>query len=684
MTMKLFKYNQFLDLKPLNENVQKAKSYLKEFYLTGLAARELGFISEDMEYELKEGGRRVFLMKDFTPEQQQQIRNKIKGRGEFEGKGIRLSDEDVRKIESNPEFKLVRELKVEVKDSDGKVKGTYQLDRNNPNWVSNFTYFYFAENMSIEQLTDIYSKLIDYKDYLDKLPKKFDMAFIDESIPNENHPHSNGEDLSDELDKLKSYRQIGKIKETLPTHLKKAFDEASELQREELSVIAQGFLEFKPEEKRADVWKSFFGEMQEDRQPTLPDGKPNPNFGKMRYMSRLGLIKTLNDFIKSAKGHLQGSSSSGYTAFMEKVNKCNDKFGVKGATVVFNESGILVLKIHSYAANNFLNSYTGHCIADRGEGYWNSYIGETNVQYYVYNFNLSSSTDLLSTIGVTIRPDRTYQSGACQNARNIYIGDRFKQILKNWEKEYDISVDIYQDVLKPMSKEEIERIQKAKIAEREIVKKGLSIEQINKYVKEDGADINKDNAIALVHAVEENNLEKVQAILALGANPNLRSGDHAAIAKAKNLEMIKLLVSNGAELNSSVFDNIVSDISAVEYCLKAGLDPNFGNFYPLRMCAKGSYKNREDSGEAYFEIIKLLVKYGAKVSEPPRNVVLRWLSEFGRDNVLEYFKELGIDKGYTKADFQGALAWNLHSRKLNEQDKKRIEDYLKKRIEELE
>jgi hypothetical protein len=63
--MKLFKYNQFLGLNPINENVAKAKSYLKEFYLTEKAARELGFITEDMDYEKKEGERRVFLMKDF-------------------------------------------------------------------------------------------------------------------------------------------------------------------------------------------------------------------------------------------------------------------------------------------------------------------------------------------------------------------------------------------------------------------------------------------------------------------------------------------------------------------------------------------------------------------------------------------------------------------------------------------
>lgn len=680
--MKLFKYNQFLDLNPLNENVQKSKSYLKEFYLVGLAAKELGFITEEMEYELKEGARRVFLMKDFTPDQQQQIRNKIKGRGEFEGKGIKLTDVDVRKIESNPDFKKVRELKVEIKDSEGKVKSTYQLDRNNPNWISNFVYFYFAENMSMEQLISIYERLIDYKDYLDKLPKKFDLNFIDESIPNEDHNHTNGEDLSDELDKLKGWRQLAKIKETLPTHLKKALEEASELQRDELVEIAAGFAEFEPADKREMVWKNFFGEVQEDRQPTLPGGKPNPNFGKMRYMSRLGLIKNLNDFIKSAKGHLQGSSSSGYTDRLEKINKTNDKFGVKGAQIVFNEGGIMVVDVLSYAANNFLNSHCSHCIVDRGQGYWDSYVGESNKQYYVYNFNLPNTNPLWS-IGVTIRPDRTWQSGACQNVRNSYVGGEFKSILKGWQKEYNLDVDILNDVLNPISKEELDRRQRQKIADREIVKKGLTTEQILKLVKEDGADINRDNGVALSNAVEENDVEKIQTILSLGGNPNLKSGLDAPISKAKSLEVIKILVSAGSSITNEVYNNIKNDIDAVEYCLKAGLDPNFNQSFPIRKACEGSYKSPSDVGEANLELFKLLIKYGAVLYDRGRNKFLKWASEYGRVEIMKYVDEIGLSKDFTSDDYQGAIMWISHSKRLSPELKEKTDKYLKSKYEEL-
>jgi tRNA G37 N-methylase Trm5 len=46
----------------------------------------------------------------------------------------------------------------------------------------------------------------------------------------------------------------------------------------------------------------------------------------------------------------------------------------------------------------------------------------------------------------------------------------------------------------------------------------LTIEQILKYVKEDGADINKDSCKALENAVEENDVEKAKVILELGGS----------------------------------------------------------------------------------------------------------------------------------------------------------------------
>ena len=661
--MKLFRYNQFLGLNPINENVAKAKSYLKEFYLVGIAAKQLGFITEDMEWDIKEGRKRVFTMKDFTPEQQSKITNKIKGRGEYEGKGIRLNDDEVRKIESSPEFKLVREITVEKKNDEGKVVKAYQLDRDNAGWVSHFTWFYFVDNQSKEQLQSLYERLIDYKDLLDKLPRKFDANFIDETIPNPEHNHTNAEDLSDELDKLKKFRQLAKVKASLPSHLKKALEEASELQLEEMYEIAQGFDEFQPEDKKELVWKGFFGEMQKDTLPTLPNGQPNPNFGKVRHMSRLGLIRTLNDFIKSAKGHLKGSATSGYASWLEKINKTSDKFGKMGANIVYNENGIMVVKVYSYAANNFLNQgVCSHCIVDRGSQYWDSYVGDRNAQYYVYNFNMPN-TNPNWAIGVTIKPDRTWSSGACQNKNNSYIGGEFKTILKNWQKEYSLDVDIYSDILNPITKEELEKVERAKTASREIVKKGLTIEQIKRYVTEDGADINKDNGRALINAIEEDDIEKVKYILELGGNPNLKKDADAAISNSKSLDMIKLLVSHGADMTGHVIKHIIDKPDALEYCLKAGLDPDFDRQRPFREVTKGSYKSKTELGESYLESFKLLIKYGANIYVGGKTMIIKWCSEYGRKDCIDYLYSTGVK--FTKAEIEDAITfWLQHSRRM--------------------
>ena len=675
--MRLFRYNQFTGIEPINENVAKAKSYLKEFYLVEKAARELKFITEDMDYEKKEGGRRVFLMKDFTPEQQQQIRNKIKGRGEFEGKALRVSDEEIRKIEQSEEFKSVRELKVEVKDAEGKVTKTYQLDRDNAGWVSHFTYFYYAENSSLEALTSIYERLIQYRDLLDKLPKKFDNNFIDETIPNAEHNHTNAEDLSDELDRLVKYKQLAKIKDRLLPHLKRELEKASERQMEDMFQIAAGFDEFQPEDKREAVWKNFFGEMAEDRQPTLPNGSANPNFGKMRYMSRLGLIKDLTDFIKSAKAHLAGSSISGYTDRVKKVNETNDKFGVRGAKIVFNENGIMVVRVYSYAANNFLNNHCSHCIVNRGDNYWDSYVGDMNAQYYVYNFNIPA-TNTVSTIGVTIKPERTYTSGACQDIRNNYVGGTFKTMLKNWEKEYDIKTDIYNEVLNPLSKEELTKIQRQKLADREIVKKGLTIEQIKQLVTEDGANINKDSGKALLNAVEEDDEEKVKFILDLGASTTLKN----PMSAAKSFKVIKVLVDSGCPITNECFDACFDDLDALEFLLKNGMSPDLDSQRPLRKCMKGTWRSRENIGEAYYDQFKLFIKYGASLKNARGQfIMIKWASEYSRVEALEYLESIGVK--FPKADYLDAIRWLVHSNKMSEQDRQKITDYLQKKADEI-
>ena len=658
--MKLFRYNQFKDLQPLNENIDKSKKFLKDQFIIKKIATDLKLIDSELDYQLRNGEKKGLSKNDFTPEQFNEIRMKMRD--------VRLTDEQVRNLERNEEFVKLRDL--------------FQP---NIGYLYNFVYMYFIEGVSYEEVERLYALLVEYKDLLDKLPKKFDINFIDESIPNPSNNHTNAEVLSDELDKLGDYRKVKKIIDTLPPKLKRSANSATELQMEQLIEIAVGFESIEGDDKKEIVWKTFFGEMLVDTYETTRDGKPNPNFGKLVWRSRLARFNNeenpLVEFIRAAKQHLDASGTEGYSDRVEKINKVNDLLGVKGCKVIYNVSGIMIVEVNSYPANKMLNAHCSHCIVN-SESYWNSYLGEYNIQYYIYNFNLSS-TNTRWTIGVTMKPDRTYSSGACQTVNNNYIGGEFKSLLKQWENEYSISDNLW-DILQPLSQDEIDRRKRAKDAERFIIKKTIPDSETGRertitaadlqgYVKEFGADINKDNGKALINAVEDNDAERVKMIFALGGTPNLQKGADSAIAKAKDIEMIKLLVINHAILTGDVFNNIVCDEDALEFCLKAGADANFNSNLPIRKVCKGTWRSLTEIGESYFAGYQMLLKYGVKTEEAGKNFVVKWAAEYGRMDIINDQMTKGCKTG-----FVDAFAWMGHTRKLpNEDLKKQVGQFLK-------
>ena len=658
--MKLFRYNQFKDLQPLNENIDKSKKFLKDQFIIKKIATDLKLIDSELDYQLRNGEKKGLSKNDFTPEQFNEIRMKMRD--------VRLTDEQVRNLERNEEFVKLRDL--------------FQP---NIGYLYNFVYMYFIEGISYEEVERLYALLVEYKDLLDKLPKKFDINFIDESIPNPSNNHTNAEVLSDELDKLGDYRKVKKIIDTLPPKLKRSANSATELQMEQLIEIAVGFESIEGDDKKEIVWKTFFGEMLVDTYETTRDGKPNPNFGKLVWRSRLARFNNeenpLVEFIRAAKQHLDASGTEGYSDRIEKINKVNDLLGVKGCKVIYNVSGIMIVEVNSYPANKMLNAHCSHCIVN-SESYWNSYLGEYNIQYYIYNFNLSS-TNTRWTIGVTMKPDRTYSSGACQTVNNNYIGGEFKSLLKQWENEYSISDSLF-DILQPLSQDEIDRRKRAKDAERFIIKKTIPDSETGRertitaadlqgYVKEFGADINKDNGKALINAVEDNDAERVKMIFALGGTPNLQKGADSAIAKAKDIEMIKLLVINHAILTGDVFNNIVCDEDALEFCLKAGADANFNSNLPIRKVCKGTWRSLTEIGESYFAGYQMLLKYGVKTEEAGKNFVVKWAAEYGRMDIINDQMTKGCKTG-----FVDAFAWMGHTRKLpNEDLKKQVGQFLK-------
>jgi hypothetical protein len=652
--MKLFKYNQFLGENPLNENLDKAKKFLKDTFLLTQAATGLGFVEGELKAQLDHKEKRSLSLRDFTPEQQSEIKLKLRE--------LRLKDEEVRTIERNPDFLKIREY----------------LGQKYIGWTYPFTYFYFVEMVSLGELftedDSLFNKLIDYSGLLDRLPKKFDANFIDPNIPN------NAEVLIDGLDSLEDYRKVKRVVDKLTPVLKKDYNEAPEMLKDQFAEIARGFdqLGGEDEAKKEKLWKSFFGEVRTIDSDQVIHGKAYKK-GDKRYFGPLNRYANLREFIKAAQGFLKSSENETIVAFYDKINTCNDKYGWLGADIVFEDNGILIIEVKSFPANQMLNGHTRHCIKDYSSQWENYVASHNNKQYYIYNFNIPQY-DNYSTIGITIQPGQSIR--ACHAKDDAGISGSIKGLLKKWEGEYDIKEDLFSQ-LKPMTDEEIKRRERAKIAEREIVKKGLTIEQIKQYVKEDGANINKDNAKALDNAVEEGDLEKVKVVLELGASPNLKKGPDAAISKAKGLDMIKLLVSYGSDMTGDVFTQVLDDEDALEYCLRAGLDPNFNNFAPFRKVTKGSWINKDQIGESYFDAFKMLLKYGAKLSdERGRNMIIKWAGEYARFDILKYLEANGQAKDFTDADWKDGILWINHSRKINEEKKKEVLDYLQSQIKE--
>lgn len=655
--MKLYKYNQFIGDEKINENLDKAKKFLKDRYILGLTANKLGYIKGELKDKLDHKEKRTLLLDDFTEEQQSEIRRRLND--------VKLSETNLKMVEKDPEFLAIRELTVTV------GRKIYRLDTYSPGWMYPFTYFYYVEMLSIEELKDIFTQLIEYSGLLNNLPKRFDANFIDTSIDN------NAERLIDGLDSLGAHRSIKRIIDKLTPELKKDYNEATLAIKQQFDEVATAFGNIgKDLKERERLIKSFFGEVRTIEEDQVIHGKAYKK-GDKRYFGPLNRYHNIREFIKAAQNFLKSSQNQDAISFYEKVEKCNDKFGWLGADIVFDENGILILEVKSFVANQFLNGHTRHCIKDYSTQ-WDSYVANhNNKQYYIYNFNIPQY-DNLSTIGITIAPGPTIR--ACHAKDDSGLSSNIQKLLHDWEKKYEIQDDLFRDYLKPMTKNEIERREKAKIAEREIVKKDISIEKIIKYVKEDGANINKDQCVALQHAVENDDLEKAKVILELGGNPNLKPKTEAIIDKAKSLKMIKLLVANGSDITGKVFVNISNDYDAVDYCIKQGLDPNFDTLLPVRTCCRGSWVNRDNIGEGYFDVFKLLLENGAKLNDDNgRNVIIKWAAEYARFNFMDYC----ISKGLTTG-FANSLAWLRTSRKIPDYKKEEVVKYLVEKIQKYE
>ena len=535
-----------------------------------------------------------------------------KKKQESETESVSLSPDEVRAAETNPIF-------LKIKD----------LCRDVPGYTFLFTKIFFeelepnqdySEEEKFTELKNIFDEVKQLGNLVKELPIPLDRYAAIKPTEEDSRPTS--ERIQDDIEKLKLEKSYKKFYNEFLPNQKKWVDESPKQTKERLRDVGIAF-----------------GEMGKDE-----NGKVDPELQRSLqrvFYSKLKDFKKLDDLLDYAVNYIKSVNNNQFSKFMKKIDEVNTKFGQNnGATIIYDKDGYLVIEVKTYVANRELNGHTSHCIA-RTNSYWDNYLEEYNKQYYVYNFNLDP-TDPKSVIGMTIKPNGDIR--AAHDKIDSSVSSNFKSLMREWK--------IPMDVFAPMTREEQEIKRKRIEATRKIIETNLTLEVAEKCLN-DGADPNSRGGLPLRNAVKTDNKELVKLLLQRGAMPNITEGSsETAISNAKDLEMVKILVSAGASLNSSVFRNVANDSEAVEYLLKAGMDPNFDRGYPFRVAAKNNDVKSMELLMKYADNIKMSSDDKNSLSEKQllmlterRYMALKWASEQGCVDaiiyILDNLKKLG-------------------------------------------
>ena len=585
-------YNEFVGNFKIDENVQQAKIWMKKRALT-----------DKKEKTKKE---------DAT-----------------------LSPEEVRKIETNPDFIKIRDML-----------------RDNPGYVYAFTKFFFEEEVPFNDLKDMYAKIKELRSIISTLPMPVE-RYAD-VIPDDKDKRKGFERLGDDITKLELGRITKKWVDRLPgdftvtnqgakdkgvqvPSIKRAYQNSPEAIKDKVAGIAKAFDEF---------GKESDGSIDPKKNKELQD----------LFFDKIKRYRNLNEVIQAALGYIKSANNASISKFFQNIQKVNEKYGeLNGADIVYDNNNILILEIRSFFANKDLNANTSHCIASSSYQ-WDSYVGADNnfnKQYYIYNFNLSPSDDK-SVIGITIAPRSEIR--ACHTKSDAAYSSQIKSYMSQLKIPFD--------VLAPMSNDEIDRKKKRIIANKEIIKNNLSVEQVKKYYEE-GGDPNAQQGKPLINSVSEDNYEKTEWLLNHGAMPNIGG----AIKGSKNLKMVKLLVSHGATITNEIFNSVSNDYDGVKYLLDSGVEPDYDQGLPLRTAAKN---NRID-------ILELLVNRGAKISTR-RYMVVKWAAEWANVDVLKWLLNKLESEKVSEGTLKDWIHWADTSDKINDEQRKLVKNAIQETI----
>jgi hypothetical protein len=383
-------------------------------------------------------------------------------------------------------------------------------------------------------------------DFITSYKRADDIEFIVRRLPkgvvNKENPEYNRQNLYEEYNKLSDNDKLTTDSEYTKSDLNKLLGELVELfikKKVPLKVDRSG------EEKKypyEDIFK-------------LKEAK-----GEDKQVD-----KNLNMFYERLQNALNTFSNENVSSLVDDVLEANRKFGLDSVNIIYQEGKKVVLNITNYEANYFLHNkqygkrLTQHCLA-YGIGHWNGLVGDNNKLYYIYNFGLDSNLSNLLPFGVIIRPDGKVSS-AVDKLDQDGKGNR-GYMTQNQVEDYMRDFEIPYSVLAPMSEEELEE-RKAKTSAIDILRSANpSIKLLEKALKT-GIDPNSANCQAMINAINNNDLEKINLLVKYGARVNgLGVNRESGLKYTKNLNILKRLIELGEDINYKNGEILLTAIEA--------------------------------------------------------------------------------------------------------------------------
>jgi len=128
--------------------------------------------------------------------------------------------------------------------------------------------------------------------------------------------------------------------------------------------------------------------------------------------------------------------------------------------------------------------------------------------------------------------------------------------------------------------------------------------------------------------------------------------------------------------------SLLSNPKELEKKIKEGLDINFDNCILIRTSCRGTWENKHNLGDGYFESFKILLENGALIKDKrDNNVVVYQASEYGRKEFIDYMISKNL---VSSTDVKRAKMWIEHSLKMSLDKNKDMMNYLDEKCQYLE